>query len=232
MEVNIHFKGGSNLVDIEIYEDDGSKVEKTITVCNYEDIFKGQEKKKYYCMASIFDDYEEAGTVKGLLYGENQNGQIKGLFFVPADQRYMNVAGEKSIMPYPSLVFRLHARNGILISSKCFAVTESDINRLKMNSRLYAFPFGNVMPEDAHICWGSNQFAEIYEFEELRSVITTFFCSESNMDYVRPGSSYAGRYGSYTKFLGELKKLKKFPSKALVPSTCIYTIGDLIASMQ
>lgn len=231
MEATIHLKSGTDLVRIEISEDDGSKIEKTITVNNFREIFKEKEKKKYFCLNPMFDEYEPAGVIKGLICGDIGENFVSGLFFVPADKRYMNVAGEKNMIPYPSLLFLLQARNGALIKSQCFAVKEKTIHELSLESKLYAFPFGNVLASDAHICWGNNSFSGLDEMEGLRAAITTFFSSESNMDYVRAGTSYASRFGTYAVFMRELEKRRSFPNGALVLSPCNSTVKELVESI-
>lgn len=228
MDATINFKEGCHLVGVVINEDDGSIIEKTITIENFIDIVRFQEKKTYYCLNSMFEGYEKAEIVKGLLYGEIEGNYVKGIFFVPADIRFMNVAGEKSLMPYPSLVFKLITRNGQLIYSQCFAMREESMNDLNIDSKLYAFPFGNVQAANGHICWGSNNFPDMFEFEELRSAITTFFSSESNMDYVQQGVSYHKKYGNYNTFLSKLRTMSNFPEKALVSSPCVSTLRELI----
>lgn len=231
MEATIHLKNGTDLVRIEISEDDGSKVEKTITVSNFREIFKEKERKKYYCLNPMFDEYGPAEVVKGLICGTQGENFVNGLFFVPADKRYMNVAGEKTMIPYPSLLFLLQARNGCLTKSQCFAVKEPTIHELNLQSKLYAFPFGNVLASDAHICWGSNQLTGLDELDNMRIAITTFFCSESNMDYVRAGSSYASKYGTYAAFMRELGTRQTFPKGALVPSPCNSVVKELVESI-
>lgn len=231
MKATIHLETGQGLVKVEILEDDGSQVEKTITVQNFREIFKEKEAKKYFCLNPMFDTYKPAESEKGLICGVQRTDSCEGLFFVPADKRYMNVAGEQNMMPYPGLLFRLSATNGKLMESRCFAVKERQLSELTLASKLYAFPFGNVYPMDAHICWGSNQLAGMYDYEKLRGAITTFFCSESNMDYVKTGESYAKKYGTYQNFLGELGKKDVFPKTALVRSPFKATLFDLIDSM-
>ncbi len=145
---------------------------------------------------------------------------------MPAAQRYMNFSGEQMVLPYPSLVFYLKESDGQLETSKCFALKVRSINRLHMKSVLYAFPFGNVHPQNAHICWGTNNTTGLDGFRGLRQAIETFLCSESNMDYVQKGS-FKG-YKSYRNLLQDLIGQDKFPNSVLVPSPYFHTIGELL----
>lgn len=86
----------------------------------------------------------------------------------------MNFAGEKFMIPFPSLLFYLVSTNGNLISSRCFALKEPVLEKVNTSSILYAFPFGNVMPADAHICWGSIQLPPILNYQDLKTVIEIF----------------------------------------------------------
>lgn len=65
MDATINFKEGCHLVGVVINEDDGSIIEKTITIENFIDIVRFQEKKTYYCLNSMFEGYEKAEIVKG-----------------------------------------------------------------------------------------------------------------------------------------------------------------------
>ena len=129
-------------------------------------------------MNPMFEEYEKSGCIKGLVYGEQNENMVKGIYFVPADNRYMDIAGEKSIMPYPSLIFCLYAQKGTITRSLCFALYEKNMESLTLDSKPYAFPFGNVNPSNARICWGSNCLGNMSDLESLRSAITTFFSSE------------------------------------------------------
>ena len=232
MEQIIHLKSESNHVSIKLIEDDHSGIEKTIMLKDFSEIFKQEERKVYIMPHELFWNYENTEVVQGMLYGEKEGSICKGIFFVPASTRYMDVSGEKAIMPYPSIVFSLVTVRGRLTHSKCYAVQEKSLNELKTGSRLYAFPFGNVLYSDGHICWGQNKMTDMYDYEALRSAITIFFSAESNKDYVHPGKSYSGKYGRYESFLGKLKKRKTFPMDALVYSPCENNLGELIETIQ
>ena len=228
MEQIIHLKSDTNHVSIRLIEDDRSVIEKTITLKNFSDLFKQEERKTYIMPHKLFWDYETVSVIPGMIYGETEGSNCKGIFFIPASKRYMDVSGEKAIMPYPSVVFSLNTVRGRLTDSKCYAVKENDLNELNMGSRLYAFPFGNVLYSDAHICWGQNKMIDLYEYNDLRSAITVFFSAESNKDYINPGKSYSAKYGTYENFLAELKKLESFPEDALVESPYMKSLGELV----
>ena len=216
MEATIKITDDSHLVKIIIDEDDGSRIEKKITRQTFRSIFKVEEKNEYFCRNRLFDNLEGIGNVEGLLYGNVDSKTVKGLFFVPADLRYMDVVGEKRMIPYPSLLFCLEAKMGSMVASHCFAIKEKDLSKLNLDVKLYNFPFGNVNPHDHHICWGNNRMNNLCSYKDLRGAIGTFFYSESNKDYVSVGVSYAKKYGTYENFLGQLQGKSHFPKDALV----------------
>lgn len=232
MKTTIQLIGGTNLVDVVIEENDGSRVEKKISVDALKNVFKTTQPKRYFCMNPMFENYEKAEVIKGLIYGEQNENEVKGLYFVPADCRYMDVAGEKCVLPYPSILFCLYARSGRIVNSSCYTLCEKDMNVLSLESKLYAFPFGNVNPVNGNICWGNNNLGDIRDLESMRSVVTIFFSSESNMDYVTPGKSYAKQYGNYSQFLRTLKEKENFPVRALIPSQSAKTVKQLIDIMS
>jgi len=232
MEATIHFDDSSNYADITVKDDDGSVTKKKITMDNLREVFKTQENNKYYLQSRFFCDMQETDYIQGLLYGEISNRFCSGIFFVPGDMRLTNVYGEKAMIPNPSTLFLLIAKNGRLAVSKCFAVKENDIYELRKDTVLYAFPFGNVLPGDAHICWGDNRFTDMSDYVSLRYAISVFFGSESNKDYVHSGKSYAVKYGEYENFLKTIKEFDSFPEDAYVVSPYKQTLGDLFSTFD
>ena len=99
METTIKLTSGTNLVEVVIEENDGSRVEKKITVDSLKNVFKTTVPKRYFCMNPMFENYEKAGVIKGLICGVQNEELVNGLYFVPADRRYMDVAGEMCVMP-------------------------------------------------------------------------------------------------------------------------------------
>lgn len=228
MEQIIHLKSDSKEVSIKMIRDDKSVMEKTITDQDFMKILKTEEKARYILPAPLFRNDEGDDYVPGMLCGEKYGKECKGVFFVPAAVNYMDIVGDKSNMPYPSVLFMLTAVNGSLVNSKCFAMKEKNIDELSFESRLYAFPFGNVMYSDAHICWGSNHMKDMYDFISLRSAISVFFSASSNKDYVHPGMTYSEKYGKYETFIRRIRKRKSFPDDALVESVYMKTLGELL----
>ena len=231
MDVTIHLKNDYHLIKVIINEDDGSRVEKEITRQTFTEIFKTESFNEYYCKNDLFKNFENVENIEGLLYGIKRNKEMKGLFFVPAAKRYMNVVGEQTMIPYPSLVFQFEVKSGVLVKSYCFAVKEKKKTNLKADTKLYNFPFGNVEPYDHHICWGTNQMTSLYEYEDLRKAIGTFFYSESNKDYVTAGKSYHKKYGSYEELLKFLENKECFPPKVLVSNEDNLTLKNVFDSI-
>ncbi len=226
MDISIHIKEGENLANICLKDADGSQQEKKITITDLYDVFKQEEASRYFCPIPLFDNYPSA-VIPGLLAGKISLNSTSGIYFLPTDMRYMDFAGEKSILPFPSLLFYLSSANTALKDSRCFALKEKNLCDLTPQSVLYAFPFGNVHPKDGHICWGSNHITECQGYDSLRTAIEIFFSSQSNADYVQKGESFTG-FSSYPKMLEELRKRESFPVKALVQSPYIHTLSELI----
>ena len=231
MDVMIHLKDDYHLIKIIINEDDGSRSEKEITRQTFSEIFKQESKNEYFCKNEIFRTFPEVENIEGLLYGSKHQKDMKGIYFVPAAKMYMNIVGEKSMIPYPSMIFCFSAKAGILLTSYCYAVKEKKLSELKASTKLYNFPFGNVEPYDHHICWGTNKMTNLYDYEDLREAIGTFFYSESNKDYVSSGKSFNKKYGTYEEFLKILKEKERFPGNALVPCDNNLTLETIFNSI-
>lgn len=229
MEQIIHLRSDSKEIIIKLIRDDKSVTEKTITDQDLMRILRTNEKERYILSAPLFRDEENEGYIPGMLCGEKHGKTCKGIFFVPAALNFMDIVGEKSYMPYPSLIFVLNASSGSIVQSKCFALKEKDIDELRSDSKLYAFPYGNVLYSDAHICWGSNKLTDMHDFIKLRSAISLFFSASSNKDYVYRGKTYAEKYGKYETFIRKVQKRKSFPDDALVESPCVKKLGELLS---
>lgn len=226
METTLIFTSGEATGKMVIKKDDGSVAQKEILNSTILEAFQNASTiDEYYAVPSLLQKY--VPSVEGLLYGCKEPNLVKGIFFVPGDTRYMNFSKEQFIIPYPSCLFVLEATNGQLVSSHCYCTAESKMDDLKEDTRLFAFPFGNVQPSDGYICWGTNHLGVINSYSDLKNAIITFFSSETNSDYVTKGSSFQG-YKNYRSFLSALGRLKKFPAKALVPSFYCKTVGSLL----
>ena len=230
MQTTIIFNDIEDLVDIKIEENDGSVVLKKITMNNLAELFKVKESKNYYLLANIFRNSDCEEHIEGLIFGNSDERSCKGIFFIPEDIHCMNMAGEKLLIPYPSLIFAIKAKDGIIKDSKCYAVKERKIDDIRKETSLYAYPFGNVQAGTGDICWGSNNLPYLKDVKDLQRAMNIFYGSASNLDYVKTGKSYSASYGSYQQFLKKLTELEKFPLKALVKSPAYKTLNDLIVS--
>ena len=227
METTIHMETGKPYAHVKILNDDTSVQEKDVPLQALAAVFQEKEEQLYILPNNLFSEYQPDTHIDGLLLGCESSFRTTGLFFVPAQKFYMDVAGEKSMMPYPSLLFLLTESGGTLRSSMCFTVKEKSVDKLRPESVIYAFPFGNVLASDGHICWGANEMTKHEGYQGLRSAIALFLTAESNMDYVSYGESYKGKIKTYPTLLASLKKKDVFPDNILVPSPAFKTFKEL-----
>lgn len=137
METTIHMTTGKPYAHVKILNDDTSVQEKDVPLQALAAVFQEKEDELYMLPHSLFAEYQPDTHIEGLLLGRTNNTWTTGLFFVPAQKFYMNVAGEKSMMPYPSLLFLLTESGGTLRSSKCFTVKEKSLDQLRPESIIY-----------------------------------------------------------------------------------------------
>ncbi len=227
MEVTIQFKTESSYAHVRILNDDKSVQEKELSINDLASVFTVDEEKIYTLPNALFTSFTAEPIIEGLVAGRKGYSQTTGLFFLPAQKFYMNYAGEKDILPYPSLLFLLKEEQGILKSSKCFALKEETLDELSPESIIYAFPFGNVLASTGSICWGSNHFEQCNGYQELRSAISIFLSSESNMDYVSYGESFGGNIKTFPALLNSLKKKAHFPKEILIPSPVFKNLREI-----
>jgi len=226
MEIKIVFNSSDSIGTVTIKEDDGSVMHKKLLNSVILDAFqKTSTKEQYHAVPPLLQKH--LPFVEGLLYGYKDKQELKGIFFVQESIRFMNFSGEQLLIPYPSCLFSFTSNYGQLTSSKCYCVTESKMEDLHDGSQLFAYPFGNVDPYDAYICWGSNRLGILSNYQDLKNLIITFFSSESNADYATSGISFRN-YNNYRDFLAMLCKKKDFPKDTLVPSKQTHTLGMLL----
>jgi hypothetical protein len=227
MEITIKLSSENTIADLTIAEQDGAVSHKQVTVEDIRNVFSEIGCSEYWHPLPALKSIPQK-FIPGLIVGKKTQSSAKGLFFIPGEVRYMNFAGEKFMCPYPSLLFFLSTLNGKVCDSRCLATDAATILDLREDTPLYAFPFGNVYPHDAHICWGTNSMNDVVGYEGMSQAITTFFSSESNMDYVQEGKSFRGAK-TYAAFLQRLKALNKFPKRYLVPSEPFPTLKKLLS---
>lgn len=227
-KTTIEMTSGSHLCKVTIEGDNGSVSVKNLTLKQIIESFQLEKPHTYYLPHPMFDE-PDSGRVEGLLAGSATDDSLSAVFFIPAETRFMNVMGEKCVLPYPSVIFAMTSTNGRLTSSKCYAVKEKTTGELKMDSALYSFPFGNVQPNTGSICWGNNKLPTLGTYTDMREALTMFFSSESNKDYVRVGETFKG-YKTFEDYLRALKELDKFPQKALVKTNV--TLKNLINAIK
>lgn len=226
MKITIHLDSEVAQAEVIVTESDGARTEKKLSFPALQEVFQLVADKEYYERAPLFKELN-TDEVPGLLIGRESEEVTEGVFFIPAENRYMNFVGEEFILPYPSLLFYLRSVRGVLDKSLCFSLKEKTLEKVKKESVLYAFPYGNVNSSGS-ICWGSNRMVDLKGFAGLSVAIETFFSSESNMDYVRAGTSYADKKLGYAEFLREVCKKTTFPLSQLVPSTIKGTVVDIL----
>lgn len=234
MKVTLNFESGVPTCQVDLRHDDGSEVHKAVLNSAVIKVFLNTvTTDRYYPVPDYLRKTlpEEKPYIEGLVYGCQDQCTVTGIFFVPGEKRFMNFSGEELCIPYPSCLFLLTAKNGTLYKSYCFAVKEHDMESLGSATTLYAFPFGNVNPNNAAICWGTNTFKALTSYMDLKTAVITFFSSESNADYVKSGTSFQG-FSDYRTFLSDLCERHTFPEKTLVQTPYAPTLGDLLKKFE
>lgn len=227
MEVIIKLNSKDHAASIQITEDDLSVTEKKIKPADLRKAFSEERPECYFRPIDLFHQYPNINTYPGLLVGNTSGKITTGVFFLPAGIRYMNFAGTKSMLPFPSLLFIIHAKGGAIFDSKCFALTEKTENDLSPGSLIYAFPYGNVSPTTGNICWGSTSLPTNVGYREMWNAIELFMSAESNIDLSVAGQSYKG-FETMEFLIKDVAEKEEFPQEYLVKCMNKYTLNDIL----
>lgn len=102
METTIHMETGKPYAHVKILNDDTSVQEKDVPLQALAAVFQEKEEQLYILPNNLFSEYQPDTHIDGLLLGRESSFRTTGLFFVPAQKFYMDVAGEKSMIhPLP-----------------------------------------------------------------------------------------------------------------------------------
>lgn len=181
----------AGLVTCEIEDMDGAVVKKKVKLEDYcSMIYDSSEKltqsQWQYCFNPP-DTFSHMAGIRGLVMGAYSNSSMRAVFFIPADRQAMNYVGTSYVIPFPSLIFYFETQKEKLTDTRVYAVKIRHCGELGTDTRLYAFPFGNVEAESGHVCWGNTTFTSIHQFPDFHRVISSFFGSEVNDDYYHAG---------------------------------------------
>lgn len=143
------------------------------------------------------------------------------LIVVPGGIKPLNYYDQTFMVPYPSLIFILKVRMGVLKKSKVFALTSDNVSD---KTQLYHFPYGNVY-ENGEICWGQNVIKGIKKLRDTERIISTFFGCETNDDLWDNGKYVNAPVGDPCKIqrglLEYLNGKEKFPTTMLTKADAI-----------
>ena len=136
--------------------------------------------------------------------------------FVPAEKRPTAYMREENshLLPYPNLLFYFEVGQGVMLTSRVFAVRDN-YWAIGEDTELCYFPYGNVY-SDGKICWGSNDsIANLKDgVKGLERVIGVFFNGIMNNDlYSRDKTRY--QKDSLERLLSDMVLLDSFPAEML-----------------
>lgn len=184
--------GEAGVVACEVADTDGKVSKKKIKledfysiIRNSSDALSQAEWTYYFNPPGTFTGLKQT---KGLVIGAGNGSAMRAVFFIPADRQVLNYVGDTYIVPFPSLLFYFESENGHLSDTYVFAARIKDCSELGTDTRLYAFPFGNVEPRGGKVCWGDTKHPHIQGISDFQGVISSFFGSEVNDDYYQAGN--------------------------------------------
>jgi len=218
-----------NNVRVEITNDDGSVVPKSVSLGNYVAMLNR-------CVGNAPDEVLAKFDIPaGMAWlGFSKPSTFKALVYVPAGQQLVKYLSEecKFIVPFPALLFYIAVKEGVLQETKVFATKEDTAEKaVRSTSELWCFPFGNGY-SDGKICWGVNALPSISCPAEVLKIMSLFFSATMNTDlfHFSKGSDPTG-YGnvlmpedkelkSLGEFLTFLSGKDTFDNQLLVKNYC------------
>ena len=151
----------------------------------------------------------------------SEKDTFKVMLLVPAGKHQLvseNYDFAETI-PYPALLFKLSVNKGVCVHKDCYAVIPEKDGKLKDDSRLYRYPYGNVS-SDGGICMG-NISVKLADISESDKFCEEFFLGIDEGHYYEPGEMVSKDW-NLGKLYNEVLKKDSFPKTWLVPNGMTY----------
>ena len=151
----------------------------------------------------------------------SSKGEMDGyrvLLYVKEQKFPFSYAGNIMRLPFPSLMFYLEVKGGVIRERKVFAVKDEFICP---NSELYFYPFGNVY-EDGRICMG-NINVSLPTMQDSEKFVDAFIEGRTNSDLARMKNSMG-----YT----QTELIEKVREKEVYPKEYLYPFGKKVKDIM
>ena len=200
----IKIKNNSSEARVVFTNSDGFQTNKNVCIDDLLDALNSNNKISTGVLPSNTKFF--SGTRGDYIIGIESPRRVRR--FIQFDNNH-NVDKEFRI-PFPICLFIFYVSDGLIKSSKLFALNEKLNNK---KDTLYRFPFGNTY-EDGRICWGNNKIPKIKKPQSLHSLIAMFYDAPFNGDLFDSKTIKMERSNFWT-FVKSLDGKDFFPNKVL-----------------
>lgn len=208
-------------VRMEFTFEDGSAVQKTVTMSDFVRAMSTMEEEQERCI--------EIGQIpKGFYDGvliQNKKQSFDVLITVPAHLGVIYLFGVPKQAAFPDLLFLFTVRGGKLSASFCFAIKRDNSGMIEPVSRLCYYPFGNVY-DNGKICWGNTVLPQIGCMKDTEKLIQAFFDAETNNDL------YQNRIAEHPEFKEQSGLLEALKEKEVFPCDWLKENGNQVSSLS
>ena len=190
-------------------EEKGITTVKNLTV---EETLKLLGKSTYEKDAKFYDPGEKPyGYVRHFASDRCDTFKIAVLY--PAKKRGIRYFNDTYFVPYPDVLYLYEVRKGYVQTKRCFAIKDKEI---KPDTKLYAFPFGNVTGSSGAMCYGNIKLPKLKNMSEIGQVVDLFLAGDVNDDLW---------HGNISKKLKQYELFQLLENKKMFPKNLLVDVN-------
>lgn len=207
---------GELYFDVSLKKENGTVVEKRLSVSQYIDLFmqNSVEKETFVVVPQIPKE------VIACRLSNNSESSFDAVVLYPAAHRAFAYYGQHFLLPFPALIAKISVRKGVRTQTSLYALST---DKPTDETPLMRYPFGNVNSR-GNCCYGNIEVKDVESVAHATDVLDAFLFGETDNDYYEEQNAQGLKQGELIEML---RNLKKFPAKLLIPLEQNITVGKL-----
>lgn len=195
---------GTLLFNVSYKGENGEVIEKRVGAETFAQLISGN--------LIVAEELVEVPKLPDIFYktkvSPTKQGSFETLLVFKAQIRGFSYLGEPFFIPFPALLMKLKFVDGVRQIAEIYAL---DTDHPTNDSKVYCYPFGNVDPQDGHICFG-NISMDITSVEDAPKVFQFFIEGQTNNDlYDRQNTEGL----TQEQLIKKIKDLETYPTYLL-----------------
>jgi len=206
---------GDLFFDVTFKEEDGTVMEKRLSVEQYVSLFSNNcfKKETFYVLPKLQRE------VLACRISSDRMDSFDAVVCFKAQKRPFSYFGQHYLLPFPTLISLISVRKGVRVDTKLFALkTDEPLEE----TPLMEYPFGNVN-SGGGCCFGNIVVENLKGPEDALAVLDAFLCGDTNGDLYHLQNTKELKQG---ELIERLQKEELFPNELLKEEGKL-TVGSL-----